>query len=121
MDTIIYKVRMYNDTTLYDTDLFIINTQGTLNLKIIDEHSWNLYPNPAESMLYLNFQIAQASKIIVGILDLTGRVHHDFQFKAMTGGEQIQEFNISVLPQGIYILSLKTDKYQGYRKFVIQR
>ncbi|MCD6596541.1 MAG: hypothetical protein J7L04_02565, partial [Bacteroidales bacterium] len=72
MDTIIYKVCMHYDSTVYDTSIFIINTQVSLNLKIIDEHSWKIYPNPAESVLYLNFQIEQVSEIIVNILDLTG-------------------------------------------------
>jgi len=120
LDTIIYKVCMLNDTTLFDTSIFIINTQAASDIKTIEKHSWKIYPNPAGSMLYLNFQIIQASEIIVNILDLTGRVYLSFPFNA-PGGEQTQEFNISVLPPGIYILSLKTDKYQGYRKFAIQR
>ncbi len=120
MDTIIYKVRMYNDTTLYDTSIFIINTLATSSLKTIKKHSWNLYPNPAESILYLNFQIVQASEIIVNILDLTGRVYLSFPFNA-PGGEQTQEFNISVLPPGVYIFMLRTGNSYSYRKLVIQR
>lgn len=120
-DTVIYKVCMMNDPALCDSAIFIIHTQISSSTgNYLAKGSWNLYPNPAASVLYISLKPGLFSNIQADILDLTGQILKKSTFTP-AGNEQSFEFNLNGLLPGIYIISLKADSYSGYRKFVIQR
>ncbi len=121
IDTIVYKVCMLNDPALCDSAIFVIFTQLSSSTgNLLSEDLWNLYPNPAESLLCINFQPGLSSNIQADILDLTGQILKKSTFTS-AGNEQRFELNLNGLLPGVYILRLKAESWSGYRKFVIQR
>lgn len=111
-DFALYTVEAYtssflNNRTYFDLSLFrepinlldALATLGTSDLKDI-----SIYPNPATD--YVNIFSTKHNIEKVSIFDLTG--------KQMIS-ETKQKINVSKLPSGVYVLSVKTDS--GIRNF----
>jgi len=76
-----------------------------------------LYPNPAKDQLNVNFQVPMSSDANVLITDVQGRMVA--QQKVLRSSQQVQ-LDLSGFADGIYFLSVQSDKEVMTNRFVVQ-
>ena len=67
----------------------------------------NLYPNPFNPVLNIDFEINQAGLVKVGISDITGAIVNIVYDGYMTMGKHQKSWNSENLPSGVYFVSLQ--------------
>lgn len=82
-----------------------------------DSYSWYVYPNPSSGRLVIEWDLAGVSPVTVEMLDLTGRsiVEESFQQSSASASWDLS------LPDGIYLLSISTDRYREVKRVIIQK
>ena len=80
----------------------------------------NLYPNPAQDVVQLDFVLAENVRFEWGVLDLLGRQLMAEQHTAQSG-EQRLKLPVSDWPEGTYILYLRSEFGLESKRFIIQR
>ncbi|MFZ9055500.1 MAG: T9SS type A sorting domain-containing protein, partial [Flavobacteriales bacterium] len=80
----------------------------------------NLYPNPAQDVVQLDFVLAENVRFEWGVLDLLGRQLMAEQRTAQSG-EQRLKLPVSDWPEGTYILYLRSEFGLESKRFIIQR
>jgi hypothetical protein len=84
----------------------------------IGRSTLELYPDPAISTLTVSFYLAEKSNINLSIHDICGMNIYQEQLKDQPSGPQKMQLNISSLKEGIYIVTVTTDKMVNTRKFI---
>jgi hypothetical protein len=75
----------------------------------------NLFPNPANELVYINNTKAKANeKWNLTLCDLAGRV---LISESYTG--QVHQFNISSLPKGMYLLNLNSKMGRAIKRLMV--
>lgn len=117
-----------NNGTLASNNLFkayIIKSGSSTNTHHLNPQSVNnlqlqVYPNPNNGTMYLNFNLTKPSKVILTIRDITGKlVKDEFYNNLIIGANQIQIKNTDLGGSGIYLLTLTTDDAVATQKIVI--
>lgn len=93
---------------------------GFVGVQALENEEINIYPNPAQSHIYIDFseQFTQLP-IHLSIVDMTGRVVAGFP---SAWGTDIHQMDVRNLPSGMYCLWVEfMDKNPIQRKFSIQR
>lgn len=94
----------------------------TINISVGEVNKTNelkLYPNPASSILTVDFQLDKPQQITYTIVDVLGKLY--IEPTTFTAGSQ-QQHTISVaqLAKGIYFLKLEADGIEKATRFVIE-
>ena len=76
-------------------------------------------PNPTASDLTLNLSIEEATDMEVSIIDLAGRVISSRSLSGVT--ELKEEFNVSILANGVYMIHISTKNGVQTQKFVVSK
>lgn len=79
--------------------------------------SMNLYPNPAQDKLILDFEAPQGENTQINIYDLQGKLVK-IQPTEVTIGKQIMRLDVSNLPQGVYYLKMQVGEINYTNKFI---
>ena len=78
-------------------------TQLHTDIKNVQTSNFEIFPNPIEDILYINFNSAfDLNNIVVYIFDLTGSIRYKSEYK--------ENYNVSSLPAGTYIVSIRDKK-----------
>lgn len=77
----------------------------------------NIYPQPANSTVSLQWNYTNEEEVEIKLLDVPGNVVLSFHKTKSTAPILL---NVGKLPQGIYILELKTNGETFYKKIVKQ-
>lgn len=80
--------------------------------------SFEVYPNPAKSVISLQFAAFSRQSSVFEVYDLNGRKLLEKQIPA--GAENI-EIDVSHLKNGVYFCRLLTEKYSATQKLIIQK
>lgn len=80
-----------------------------------------VFPNPSDDILNLDFEIAEASDVSVKIYDMKGGLYHQEFFMSTTNGRQTHSLKTSHLPEGNYIIKMEFDRGLYTNMFVIKR
>lgn len=99
-----YSASFYNTI---DSCLAICVGQSVLELT----PAVSLYPNPAESMVRMDFSTSGLHQII--LIDVNGKPLKQLQTSAMTFA-----LNISDLPSGVYLVRVNTGANQSVQRFI---
>ncbi|MCD4682471.1 MAG: T9SS type A sorting domain-containing protein [Bacteroidales bacterium] len=83
-------------------------TVGISANKINEEKFVNIYPNPAENFVYLNFINFEPEEIQVLLFDIIGKPIKEFNFYSSSEDKMI---DMSDIPSGIYFIRI--DNHQG--------
>lgn len=100
----------------YERDLaedFVANENIYTNLNI------KVYPNPSNGPITLSFNNPESEKLVIELIDPTGRFIRTLSKETYSEGLQKIQFDISDLPKGIYYLRLKNEKQSILRKVVL--
>lgn len=89
----------------------------------IDENSGlkdlSIYPNPANQLVNVEFNIEDAGDVTFRIVDLTGKLIHAEEVSHQ-GGNLTHQFNVGQLAKGFYFLRIETQNGKTIRKFVVE-
>ena len=100
-------LKIYFDILIKEDDKLIMS----IFCKIIEnklESKLNVYPNPANSKIYVDLKTDNASAYILKMTNLLGeRVMQSFIPKGNKGF--LKSIDISDLPKGVYILEIESD------------
>jgi PKD repeat protein len=96
-----------------------INLTGTVDIAKATAESANIqvYPNPSRNNTYVSFTTQTDSKIIVEVLDVTGRIIQTIEDVMEAGDHQVQLSNS--LASGTYFVRLTLDNTSITRKVVM--
>ena len=81
---------------------------------------FSIKPNPANDVLYVNYQLTENAIVKLSIVDLTGRTVVNALNENETKGGYMQELKLNDLASGIYLLNFMTDNGSFNSKFVKQ-
>lgn len=96
------------DGTPDNDDIEMISTNSN--------ETWNVFPNPANEVLNVNVSTMNDNKLFVNVLDLSGR-----SVMQETAETAAFELNVSQLPVGMYILTVKNGNELNTKKVQIVR
>ncbi|MEL7121807.1 MAG: M56 family metallopeptidase [Bacteroidota bacterium] len=83
--------------------------EGSLsNKSAVLEQSLNLYPNPFNESIAIDFDLPQAARTRVTISDLNGRVIKVLANEKMSKGRQILNWNAGNIASGTYIVTIES-------------
>lgn len=74
---------------------------------VLNEEDFNVFPNPSNDYLNLDFTLQAASDVMVSMTDLTGKTVYTNTLKNLNGSQGLV-INTSYLSDGMYMLSVKT-------------
>lgn len=78
----------------------------------------NLFPNPTSDVLTIDLQTPASFEMTISVIDVTGRVVFE---RPCLPNMQIQNFDLTNIPNGLYFLYLKTSEQNlAFNKFVKQ-
>ena len=111
-----YRVRVTQHACVgYSTDRTILTTVLTATVPDPTGH-FGIYPNPAETMLYVRYANPTAKQVHLQVVDLQGRAWNTPVSLNNQQGETHGAITIQYLPPGVYILQLaEGDKTQTER------
>ncbi|MEO1448547.1 MAG: M43 family zinc metalloprotease [Bacteroidota bacterium] len=121
--SVVLRFETYND---YGNNIFIDNirlegtckpVQVSVEDQLVTELSWNIYPNPGED--FINLQFAQLSRqaIQLDILDLQGKSLAR-QSLPPTSGDLVHRWNLPEMAAGLYLVRAQIGAETFYRKWV---
>ena len=93
--------------------VFVILTSAIAQLS--PENRPSVYPNPVENTLNIEFPVALEQDIQMSLLNPLGVIIYD---QKITKGMAKFDVSLANLPQGIYLLKLKTANEEGFIKII---
>lgn len=85
--------------------------------EISEEIGLNVYPNPAEDVLNINFHLDNAQKANVKILDVSGKLIEHQTISGATGNNTVI-LGTNTIVSGTYFLNIETEKGTAVVKFI---
>ena len=94
-----------------------LDTATTINNVISEKSTLMLYPNPAQDLINIQLTAPNSQTARIEILSLSGNVIYIVQLKHPNEMNTYQ-FSISMLPRGVYLCRIKTEKSVITTKFL---
>ncbi len=88
--------------------------------ELIPANSVSCYPNPAQSLLNIDFEAHRNGTLDLQLIDITGRAVIKRSMNVTHGKNEI-EINVSQIPAGLYFIQLGTGQGAVVKKAVISR
>ncbi len=119
----IYGLKQHADITSYLANNHVCDIGTTVpELGIRNEElGIKIYPNPANSVIVVHYSLLEKSYVNLRIYDITGNEIETFVNSVEEKGNYKSEFSTKKLNNGIYFLTLQTDKENFVNKVVIQK
>lgn len=107
-------------TTMRDKILSLIN--GTLNTNDLPStvSLLNLFPNPASDNVSINFELNEASNVLIDVTDITGKKIITLADEPMQIGKVSKQFSIATLPKGLYLVRVNAAGTVAHQKLIVQ-
>ena len=116
----IYGVKTGSVTTRIDAIQLLGNSSlSTDNFN--EENSLTIYPNPADSEVYINFSLAESSDVGISIINFTGQtVLQNSDKKKLDSGSHTIKVPVESLSKGVYLARIKINNRVLVKKVVIK-
>ncbi|MBC8321064.1 MAG: T9SS type A sorting domain-containing protein [Bacteroidetes bacterium] len=117
-DSLVYKIAYQAEPTLFATAkvyITVIDNSGIEELFV--NGKVDIYPNPADDQLKIEFIANHNTNLEIGILDISGRVIMQHDYSASQGANKIN-LNLNSISHGVYLLSIG-DNYSSLRYKVV--
>ncbi len=93
---------------------------GTVGIEDTEESSiTSIYPNPANSTAFVNYNLTQNSNVTITIHNMLGEEVYSTASIPQTAGEYKTQLDLNGLSDGVYFLKLQTDNKTYTQKLVI--
>ena len=116
----IYGVKTGSITTRIDAIQLLGNsTLSTDNFN--EENSLTIYPNPADSEVYINFSLPEPSDVGISIINFTGQiVLQNSDKKKLDSGSHTIKVALNTLSKGVYLARIKINNRVFVKKVIIE-
>jgi len=81
----------------------------------------DVFPNPANQIVYINYQLPETSNLSISLHTATGKKIHTMNKTTQSKGKYELLYNIDSLADGIYYLKISTQKYIQTKKLIVHR
>ncbi|MBP6333966.1 MAG: T9SS type A sorting domain-containing protein [Bacteroidia bacterium] len=82
-------------------------------------NSLKVYPNPANNLLNVSFNLQGSHQITLDLVDATGRVVRSKKISS-ANGTYSEEFDVSSLSRGVYSIHVLSNEKNYYHKLILQ-
>ena len=80
----------------------------------------NIYPNPVNSMMKIDYTSSGDENVMLFIRDLSGKVMQQLPV-SVEGGSNTLQVQVNHLPSGLYVLEVRNSTGSLYRNFMVQQ
>ncbi len=115
---IVYCFTDNNGCTDCDTLTTTVSACTSIDEAVLGE--MNLYPNPAENLLTIEFYVSGKMDVEFTIFNATGQLVKSEQ-KTFAGGMNKVQTDISSLSSGVYVAELQSASGKEMKRFVVRR
>lgn len=122
-----YDVLWSGDPTVDINQIYFSSTTGGMKVNApvgIEENSLsnslNIYPNPSNGMVWVNFSMSKASDIRFELYNSVGALVRNMNTSA-PAGVQVRQFDMSDLSNGAYYLNIMADGVKTSRMITIAK
>jgi hypothetical protein len=91
-----------------------------INDRMIKHNEFNLFPNPTNSEINLNFTIAERSKMLFTIYDSQGRIMMNSKEIEYDNGIYTEKFNVLNYHSGVYFLQILKNEQRIIKTFIVK-
>jgi hypothetical protein len=113
---------LQSDTVFVIPAYSMLRIQGGFTPSTVVESSmsidFNIYPNPIQNQLQLQYDLLDSEEVNLQILDLLGREIKTFSLGHCPVGQHQLNLDLSDLENGTYLLDLSTEKKSSKKLFV---
>ncbi len=85
------------------------------------EKKFNIYPIPLVEEGFLNIEMEEPGELHIEFFDITGKKIKTITKNHVDAGEQIINFNISELKEGIYFCKIRTRTFEKAKRILVRR
>jgi hypothetical protein len=93
-------------------------TNSTNDVILSQENELNVYPNPTDGHVFIDFNLTKRQDGVVEVFDLLGNVVYTYAFKASVADSV--EADLSFLTNGMYLVVLTTGEERVTKKLLVQ-
>ena len=105
-----------------DSDCEILKQGDPISQETISyENDLMVMPNPANSIANLSYSISEPSQVSIRVYDHSGKKVAELAGGNHDTGMYTINWDVSVLPKGIYFVTMRTNQVQLSRKLVVVR
>ena len=109
---------LISDLAINEADTLVAVFEGAVNTTDINSLAVNIYPNPASSVVHIEFQDAIDDDFMVQLISNDGKISDlDPSFIA----DDKRSIDITHIQPGSYVLKLMTSKGIAWQKLIILR
>lgn len=84
------------------------------------ERSLNIYPNPAQDLLHLEYALPQGAQVKLAVSDVLGKVVLERTMQPATGAHR-EILDLSTLSNGVYVVRLDAGIHQATRTITLSK
>lgn len=108
-----------DDNLISIDDVLITGTNMTGMPESSGAVRFNTYPNPANDVLNLSFELTESAPVTVNIYDISGKLIST-ENKGTLSGQQFVQTDVSTLPAGMYRIELVTGSNRSNSRVIVQ-
>jgi hypothetical protein len=110
----------YGNQQVFTTSRFLQKDEQTIDTIIpnMSLSALELYPNPATSILTVAFYLTEKSDINLSVHNICGMNIYQEHLNDQPSGPQKMQLDTSSLKEGLYIVTVTTNKIVSTRKFI---
>ncbi len=124
-DEMYYLPLVYVDYMPGDEDIVLsddLTDVDDMNLHFTKDKLYPLYPNPTSNEITVGFSLASADKVTMEIVDLQGKVLQKvFVDEFYRAGHHQMRLDVGDIPNGIFLLNLRSERFSLSEKFSVNR
>lgn len=90
----------------------------TTLISSVEDNNVNVFPNPSNGVINLNFQ-EELPDVIIEVSDFSGKILYSEKYQQITLG--VKTLDISDMPPGMYLMTIYSDNSYNTYKLVIEK
>lgn len=109
-----------DDNLISVDDILITGTDLTSVAEASGSIPFKAYPNPANDIVNISFELPDAAPVTINVYDMTGKLISTEQKGNLAAGPQSTQVDVSVLATGLYRVELVTGNIRSNTRVVVQ-
>ena len=116
----LYRRKSGTVTTRIDA-IQLIGENSLAANEIETQKKLNVYPNPVDNEIYINFTLSKAARVSITLMNMNGQiVLQKDNSQKLNSGNQTVEIPVEHLNSGVYITRIKIDEEVFIKKVIIE-
>ncbi len=99
----------------------VISPQMVGIKEVTSINSWSVFPNPVANSMTINYDLANTTKVMINVYDMIGNKVAGITNTIQLAGPHSILWDATTVPQGVYLMQLKTDTKTLNQKITIMR